>query len=344
MDKQLARSREYQALVIEDFRNRVYPLALACAIVFGVFFFINVLETGKPVFIVADAIAAVLFALTGILVKRSMVPPYVGSILILTIVLFFYTVIIIHGGSVHGMLFVYCVVPFFAFYMAGTRMGIGYGILMLLVLASLWLAAQMQWLSISYNSLEMMVVAVVLVFTITSAWFFEHTRERVFAQSYQSGLSLETLMEALDEVYYRVGMDGIIQEIGEAIYALTGFSPKDVENRHIETFYADPSTRDAYLKALKENGSVKNYPIEILGKYGQRVAISMSSRMFFDESGKPIYIEGLIRDMTQERAIQKERAESLQHLRALSVVETALAAQDFESGLQKVVEEVRQMF
>ena len=343
-DKQLARSREYQALVIEDFKKRVYPLAIACSIIFSVFFAINVLGTGKPIFIVSDAVATVLFAILAILVKRSVVPPYVGSIFILTIVLFFYITIIVYGGSLHGMLFFYCTIPFFASYMAGTRIGIAYGLVMLGTLLLFWVVGYFGFLEISYNNIEVMVVAILLTFTVLSAWFFERTREEAFANSYQSGVRHETLMEALDEVYYRVGMDGIIQEIGEAIYALTGYSPSDVENRPIETFYADPSTRDAYIKALKEHGNVKNYPIEILGKYGQRVAISMSSRMFFDDEGKPIYIEGLIRDMTQEREIQKERTENLQHLSNLSVIESTLSEQDFEVGLQRAVEEIQKIF
>ena len=343
-DKQLARSREYQALVIEDFKKRVYPLAIACSIIFAAFFAINIFGTGKPIFIVSDVVATVLFAILAILVKRSVVPPYVGSIFILAIVLFFYITIIVYGGSLHGMLFFYCTIPFFAFYMAGTRIGMIYGLVMLGTLLLLWVASYFTLLEISYNSIEVMVVAILLTFTVVSAWFFERTREEAFANSYQSGVRHETLMEALDEVYYRVGMDGIIQEIGEAIYALTGYSPSDVENRPIETFYADPSTRDAYIKALKEHGNVKNYPIEILGKYGQRVAISMSSRMFFDDEGKPIYIEGLIRDMTQEREIQKERTENLQHLSNLSVIESTLSEQDFEVGLQRAVEEIQKIF
>lgn len=340
----IIKSKEYQELVVQDFRKRVYPLALACAIIFSIFLAINIFVTGKTYFIIIDSIAAFLFTIVGVLVKRSMVPPYVGSVLILSIVLIFYTVIIIEGGSFHGMLFFYCTIPFFAFYMAGSRVGLIYGIAMLLIAISLWSATKLSIFLISYSSVEIMVVLILLGFTVASAWFFERTREKVFAKSYEAGVRHETLMEALDEVYYRVGMDGIVQEIGEAIYAVTGFSPKDVENRPIETFYADPSTRDAYIKALKEHGNVKNYPIEILGKYGQRVAISISSRMFFDDEGKPIYIEGLIRDMTKEREIQKERTENLQHLRNLSVIESTLSGQDFEVGLQRAVKDIQMIF
>ncbi|MDQ7002134.1 MAG: ATP-binding protein [Ghiorsea sp.] len=343
-EQQLTKSREYQALVIEDFKKRVYPLAMACAFIFAVFFALNILGTGKPIFIISDAIAMVMFSILAALVKRSVVPPYVGSIFSLAVILFFYITIILYSGSLHGMLFFYCAVPFFAFYMSGTRIGMAYGMLMLSTLLLLWAASQFSLLAISYHSIEVMAVAILLSFTVLSAWFFERTREKAFADSYQSGVRHETLMEALDEVYYRVGMDGIIQEIGEAIYALTGFSSKDVKNRAIETFYADPKTRDAYIKVLKENGSVKNYPIEILGKYGQRVAISISSRMFFDDTGKPIYIEGLIRDMTQEREIQKERTDNLQHLRNLSVIEATLSEQDFEVGLQSAVKDIQIIF
>ena len=88
-DKQLAKSREYQALVIQDFKKRVYPLAMACAIIFAVFFAINILGTGKPIFIISDAIAVVLFSILGILVKRSVVPPMWALFLFLRLYCFF---------------------------------------------------------------------------------------------------------------------------------------------------------------------------------------------------------------------------------------------------------------
>ncbi|MDX8387051.1 MAG: ATP-binding protein [Ghiorsea sp.] len=215
---------------------------------------------------------------------------------------------------------------------------------MVFILMGLWGSSHLGFLSISPNDLEASMLLFLLSFSIISAWFFERIREKTFNESYQSGLRHETLMQALDEVYYRVGMDGIILEIGEAIYALTGFTPIEVENRPIHTFYADPATREGYVNALKKSGNVKNYPIEIVGKYGQHVMISMSSRMFFNEAGQPIYIEGLIRDITKQRKTENERLEHLDHLRSLSVIEATLAEQDFDVSLQLALEEIMNMF
>ena len=96
-DKQLTKSREYQALVIKDFRHRVYPLALASAMIFVAAFIINVSGIGKEVFVIPDLITASLFILVGILVQQNKVPPYIGSLFILLIILLFYVIIIIFG-------------------------------------------------------------------------------------------------------------------------------------------------------------------------------------------------------------------------------------------------------
>jgi len=340
----LARSTEYQALLIKDFRDKVYPLAIACVVIFSVFFLVNASGIGNPKFMIPDAVAAVLFAGLAHAVKKGTVLPHFGSIFILAVITTFYTTVIIFSGSVHGILFFYCTIPFFAFYMAGSKVGLIQGICMIIILLSLWGGSKLGWLHISYSDLEMGVLSFLLSFSIISAWGFERVRERTFRESYQSGLRHETLMQALDEVYYRVGMDGIIQEIGEAIHTITGYTPQEAEGTQISTFYADPNTREGYVNALKKTGSVKNYPIELIGKQGNLVMISMSSRMFFDESGQPIYIEGLIRDITKERKLENERKEHLELLSNLSIIETALADQDFELSIQHSLEKMIEIF
>ena len=336
--------KEYEQLLIQDFRKRVYPLALACAVIFAVFFIINASGYGKELFVIPDAIVSILFLVLSIAVKRGTVPPIVGSGFILSIVMAFFVAIIIYSGSIDGILFFYCVIPFFAFYMMGTKAGRIHGAIMLSTALLLWLGANQMWFEISYSSLEMGVLSFLLAFTIISAWAFESVREETFRNSYQQGVKHDALMQAIDEVYYRVGVDGIIQEIGEAIFTLTGFDPSEVEGNAITTFYANPDERDGYIKALQENGSVKNYPIEIVGKQNQHVMILMSSRIVFDEDGVPIYIEGMFRDITKERKLEEERKEHLELLSNLSMIETALAEQDFELSIQQSLEKMLAMF
>lgn len=338
-------SKEYRRLLINDFRKRVYPLALACALIFAAFFTINILGFGKEGFIVPDAIVAVLFLMLGFMVKIELIPPVARSISILSIIMMFFVVIIIYSGSVHGVLFYFGVMPFFAFYMTGTRIGNIHSIIMMFITFTLWTGSSMfTWFSISYSHVEMFSFAFLLSFSSVWAWVFEKIREQSFYNAYQQSVQHDALMHDIDEVYYRVGMDGIIEEIGEAIFALTGFKPNEVASRHISMFYANPDERDAYLKQLKQEGNVKNYPIEILGKQGQHVFILMSSRIVFNEQGKSVYIEGMFRDITKEQQIERELTEHLNHLSGLSVVEAALSDQNFELSIQQAIDEMIFLF
>jgi len=306
--------------------------------------FLNLYGSGNIVFAIIDFFAALLFAGFWLGVKQSKLSPWVLTGLFLSVFMVLFIVTIIYGGSVHGMLFNYTVIPFVAFYIAGVRFGKVYGVLMLCVLAMFWLLSSQGVFEISYNDMELAFLGLSLCFSIVAAWYFEYIREKTFQNSYLISLHHHMLLQEIDEVYYRVDMKGIIEEIGDGITNFTDFIPEEVVGETITSFYAIPEERDAYVQELLAHKKVTNYPITVVGKSKEHVHISMNARIVCDQKDKPKYIEGMFRDITKETLIERERQEHLSHLTDLGLIEDALSHQDFELSIHNALKEMLDMF
>jgi len=340
----LKSSKEYEDFFIADFKKRVLPVSLVASALLFVAAMINFLSSANVVFAMIDLFAALLFAGLWFGVKQSKLSPWMISGLFLGVFMVLFIVTILLGGSVHGMLFNYTVVPFIAFYIAGVRVGRAYCALMLAVLAMLWLLSSQGLFETSYNQTELSFFLISLCFAMIAAWYFEYIREKTFQNSYLVSLNHHILLQEIDEVYYRVDMKGIIEEIGDGITKFTDFIPKEVVGETITAFYAIPEERDAYVQELLAHKKVTNYPITVVGKNKQHVHISMNARIVFNTKDKPEYIEGMFRDITKETLIERERQQHLDHLTDLGLIEDALSQQDFELSIHSALKEMLDIF
>ncbi len=335
--------KAYRSVLAADSARWMFPVLMLIALVFVAFSLIN-LTFHHQVMFVADLCLAVLLFLLGLSVKYRFFSTALGACLLLS--LFFGSIlgVYIFPHSFHGALYNYSVLPFFAFYLVGSRAASAYcG----LIVGALWLCcftACMQWLMVSYSIEETIMFTTLFIFTSICAWLFEKNRKQNFVQAYEEGLHHEALLSTIDVVYYRVALDGILEEISEPIVAMSGFALDELIGQPILGFYAKPSERDAYLRTLKKHGAVKNYPITILGKNKQHIVIAMSARIVLNEQGEALHIEGMFRDISQETAIEQERTATLQHLYDLSRVESALATPDFAQGVLQSMQELCSIF
>jgi len=337
-------AEEYRFFLNLDFQKRVFPLTVLLAIAFVGLAFLNKSQFGNEALGLIDTALALIFIGVSVFLRLHLIAPMRAMVVVLSLLIFHVGLTIVSSGTMHGVLFYYCVIPFVALYMTGARVGLMMSFTLLLMALVMLILSLGGHFSFGYSSVELGYFLFLLSFSIAAAWLFESIREGAFYSAYREGIRYDRLMEAIDEVYYRVGLDGLIQELGDAIISLTGWHPREVVGRHIEMFYADPEERKAYVEALTKNGSVKNYPIAILGKYGQRVMISMSSRVVTNDAGQPQYIEGMFRDITKEVKLDYERQKHLDHVQTLSLIDTYLAGSGLEAGIEQTMEALLHIF
>ncbi|MFZ6656739.1 sensor domain-containing diguanylate cyclase [Undibacterium sp. TJN19] len=121
-----------------------------------------------------------------------------------------------------------------------------------------------------------------------------------------SEFNFRRLFENMQDVYYRTDVYGIIQKISPAVQKVLGFEPEEMEGKPAESFYPQVSDRDAFKHAIETDGMVSDFPGQMVHKDGSIIDISVNSQALYDDDGKFAGVEGICRDVTQRKVMERE--------------------------------------
>jgi PAS domain S-box-containing protein len=125
------------------------------------------------------------------------------------------------------------------------------------------------------------------------------------------------IFESMYDVYYRTDREGIVTEISPSVYTQAGWDPGDVIGHPVTDFYRDPSTRKIFTNTLKEKGAINDYELQLLAKDGRVIEVSVSSRIMVDDQGRSMGVEGVLRDITMRKQMEKALRESEEKFRTM---------------------------
>lgn len=114
------------------------------------------------------------------------------------------------------------------------------------------------------------------------------------------------LFENMQDVYYRTDATGVVQMVGPGVRNVLGFEPHEIEGKTAESYYPQSSDRDALKKAILADGKVSDFPGQMVRKDGRVIDISISSRALYDDEGAFAGVEGIYRDVTQRKIMERE--------------------------------------
>jgi PAS domain S-box-containing protein len=138
----------------------------------------------------------------------------------------------------------------------------------------------------------------------------------------QSEEKYRRIFESLTDVYYRTDKEGIVTEISPSVYTQAGWDQEDVIGHPVTDFYRDPSAREIFAKTLTEKGVVNDYELQLLAKDGRVIEVSVSSHLVLDDRGQVLGVEGVLRDITSRKKMEKALRESEEKFRTM--VETSI--------------------
>ncbi|MCP4273666.1 MAG: PAS domain S-box protein [Gammaproteobacteria bacterium] len=128
------------------------------------------------------------------------------------------------------------------------------------------------------------------------------------------------LLDSLKEGIYQSepGVEGVFTWANQACAEMFGYnSPDEMIGTKVMDIYVDFEDRRKLVKLLEEDGICRHFESYCKRKDGTHFYTVRSSHMVKDETGKSVRIEGIIRDITEQKKLQDELMESEQHKRQL---------------------------
>lgn len=112
------------------------------------------------------------------------------------------------------------------------------------------------------------------------------------------------LFENLYDVYFKTDDQGRIELISPSIEKITGYSPDELTGKLAVDFYIDTAQRETLQSQLIRNGHVENFEARLKKKNGEPIWVSANAKAFFDRQGNLSSLEGVFRDVTDEKQME----------------------------------------
>jgi PAS domain S-box-containing protein len=143
-----------------------------------------------------------------------------------------------------------------------------------------------------------------------------------------------SIFDTFDDLYYQTDMNGIITTLSPSCKRITGWDPAELIGLPVIELYPFPEQREMLLASMFTNGAVHDYEVILRNKKGEHLNVSVTSHVVRDEHGKPVAIEGALRDITRRITIEKALHASEERYRTLA---DFLPVMVFESDLKGIL-------
>lgn len=158
----------------------------------------------------------------------------------------------------------------------------------------------------------------------------------------QNEVKYRLIFESLTDVYFETHPEGTILAMSPSVTELLGYLPEEVIGTSIRSLYRDPSQRKILIDALDEVGHIKDFELELVHSDGHAVPISLNVLLDKDESGTPVKLRGMLRDITERRRSELRLHSALAQLNATLNALPDLLFEVDESGRIRSVHTNRQ--
>ena len=151
----------------------------------------------------------------------------------------------------------------------------------------------------------------------------------ILSPDLQSAMTSEFNSEEMYRSIFENAIEGIFQttpagqylNVNPALACMYGYdSVQDLVaglTKIDNQLYVDPNRRHEFVQAMTEHGTVRGFESEIHRKDGSIMWISENARAVKDASGKILYYEGMVEDITERKRLEGELHHSEQSLFSL---------------------------
>lgn len=129
---------------------------------------------------------------------------------------------------------------------------------------------------------------------------------------------LEVLNRMQDFLFYQTDIDGVMQDVSDLSFKITGYNRKEVIGKPATLLYLDTDDFKLMMKELLSKGFVENYKFDLKRKDGTTTDVMVSSNVIFDNNNKPESIFGIFHDTNRITRAIKSCGASEEKFRAVT--------------------------
>jgi PAS domain S-box-containing protein len=152
-------------------------------------------------------------------------------------------------------------------------------------------------------------------------------RKRAEADLQMSEKKYRTLFEDSRDVIFISTPAGQIMDINPAGLSLFGYTRAELSQMTVPDLYADPAERLRLRQEIEQQGAVRDFATRFLTKEGVSRDCLITATVRQADDGTVLSYQGIIRDVTEQKRVEKER------LRLLAIERELTLAQEIQQSL-----------
>ena len=131
-------------------------------------------------------------------------------------------------------------------------------------------------------------------------------RRKIEKEKKENAEKYESIFNSFLDLYYRSDLEGNILVLSPSVYKLSGYRPEELIGNKVDLVYSDLESREKLINLLRKKGSVNDFENILVRKDGVTVPVSITSHLLCGPDGKPQFIEGSIRDISERKEAEKK--------------------------------------
>ena len=166
----------------------------------------------------------------------------------------------------------------------------------------------------------------------------------------EGDLRYRSLFEKTNDAVFMIDLDYRHVAVNDNAAAWLGYEPNELVGMHIDQI-VEPAEQDeafSVVDRLEDEGMLPVYERTMVRKDGSRIKVEINIAMIHDEAGKPLYIQSVVRDITERKRLEQQLRENLaeierqlNRLRSLREIDVAIAGSvDRQNTLNIILGEV----
>ncbi len=113
----------------------------------------------------------------------------------------------------------------------------------------------------------------------------------------------------IPDVYFETDLDATVLEVSPSLEKTSLYTLDEIKGQSLLKIYKDLRQREEGINLLISNGYLKNHEIDFIDKDGRVSCCSVNAELVKKETGEPERVVGILRDISEQKALEKEKKE-----------------------------------